>query len=309
MTQSSSFWAMERFEVLETRAFLDRAQSFWPQALTSQPILKIKWNLSTKRELSEQIDQLKLMFQTNILKKAVPVVLDVAESSNGTPLLKQFMDHLPYFLNRLSELPETLYPYGMISSKVWILGATPEVLVQKKGSKISTHAVAGTSLDLNYNLLKDAKELKEHQYVIDDIQGILAKFGSVQVGKTTEKILPQLKHLVTPLEVHTTDQNIFDVAMKLHPTPALGGFPKAKAWEWLRFQKQARLRTRLGAPFGYVDENGDGIVLVAIRNLQLVDDQLVLGAGCGIVPESQVDREWMEVTGKKNSVKAIWNLP
>ncbi len=83
-------------------------------------------------------------------------------------------------------------------------------------------------------MLQDEKLLNEHQIVVDDLCSRLKNLGTVTKGALQVLKLPLLSHLYTPIEVRVKDQIFFeDVVKKMHPTPALGGFPKEQAWKWL----------------------------------------------------------------------------
>jgi menaquinone-specific isochorismate synthase len=97
---------------------------------------------------------------------------------------------------------------------------------------------------------------------------------------------------------------------KLHPTPALGAFPKKDGRTWLLdYENRGVPRMRLGAPFGAISSQGFCRTVVAIRNLQWKNSTLWIGAGCGIINQSLVDREWQEILGKIRSVKKLFGLP
>ena len=121
--------------------------------------------------------------------------------------------------------------------------------------------------------------------------------------KRVEQQLPSLKHLLTNISL--TAEMALDVeklTRALHPTPALGGFPRAQAMRWLQSQPEAVFRRRFGAPFGYVD--GDfAHVVVAIRGLQLHSGRWWLASGCGVVEGSVPEREWSELALKRESIR------
>jgi menaquinone-specific isochorismate synthase len=101
----------------------------------------------------------------------------------------------------------------------------------------------------------------------------------------------------------TTDQ----VTQLIHPTPALGAYPRVEGMKWLREFDREMPRERFGAPVGYT-RKGESTCYVAIRNVQWKDFQLKLGAGCGIVPASQFESEWNEILLKLKSIKNILAL-
>ena len=94
---------------------------------------------------------------------------------------------------------------------------------------------------------------------------------------------------------------------KLHPTPALGVYPRRLDYSILEELTNSKLRKRYGAPFGVCLPNGDAQVVVAIRNIQWQEATFSLGTGCGIVEESNLDKEWDELALKRSSVRSIFD--
>lgn len=266
-----------------------------------------QWEHGSKIEYEKTFAELHRLFDENVLEKAVPVVMDQASLPAGDPKTS-LSRHLLFLFDRLAKLPDTLHPF-FLADEEWIFGATPETLLFQKEDRLKTHAVAGTTNDLSKSLLKDPKERVEHEYVIREIKDVLSRYGEAFVGTTEEKILPGLKHLVTEMELKLSRsdvQSAVDIALALHPTPALGGFPKDKAFEWLKRQPRSGLRRRYGAPFGYVSSTGQSHIVVAIRALQLVGGKLLSIAGAGVVKDSVCEKEWTEIRTKKNSVFQIF---
>jgi menaquinone-specific isochorismate synthase len=156
------------------------------------------------------------------------------------------------------------------------------------------------------SFLRDPKELREHQIVIDDIVERLQTAGTVKVGKTASLELNYLAHLYTPIQMASNDELSFEKLVDLlHPTPALGISPRAQI-ELLR--KWRDPKDILGAPFGVRWEKGAYLCVVAIRQLQWDEKFYYIGNGCGIVAESEFDDEWNELKIKRDSVRRMFKL-
>lgn len=238
-------------------------------------------------------------------KKIVPVIFEAGRLSRG--------DVRAWLVGRVAALPPDVWSYGYSHQSHGLVGGTPEVLFRSEGRGYATMALAGTRpIDRAGELLGDAKELREHRLVVDDIVRRLAPFGNVGVEPLAILKLPNLAHLATKIrfEEYGGDRMSFaDMVRRLHPTAALGVSPRTEAGErWLReVDRQVRRRT-FGAPFGLEREDHSAIALVAIRNVQWDGDRMRIGSGAGQLPESTLEREFEELRQKREQVKALFGL-
>jgi len=194
------------------------------------------------------------------------------------------------------------FAYGFQFEDEGMVGQTPEVLFAVDGAILRTMALAGTGAADGPDLTADPKEMHEHQLVIRHITTELKKFGDLTIGTTTERVYGKLKHLHTPIEVKLIEAPRFEeLVARLHPTAALGGWPRKPAVAWLEKQNFHETRRRFGAPFGFVD-GSKMLCVVAIRNVQWKGHRLQVSSGCGVVLESEVLREWKELELKRQSV-------
>ena len=88
-----------------------------------------------------------------------------------------------------------------------------------------------------------------------------------------------------------------DLALTLHPTPAVAGTPRATALEAIS-RLERTPRDLYAGPCGWVDARGDGAFVVALRGAQIEGDRARLHAGAGIVAGSRADAEWAETQVK-----------
>jgi menaquinone-specific isochorismate synthase len=278
--------------------------------VATRPFQSIKWDSPYQSHFRHAVKDLQVRIAAQELKKAVPYVFDVSPQHMEPSHLIYSLHHLLKTVNH-----QPLFVYGFWEKGEGLLGATPEILFhyQKKNEMIlATMACAGTQKRNSDapSLLSDAKELNEHQLVVQGITESLSPYGKVKVGNIKILELPTLKHLVTPIEVKLDVQPDFEAVVRaLHPTPALGAFPRHAGEQWLYDYQQKVDRRRYGAPAGLINKGGEeAICLVAIRNLQWNERGLAIGAGCGVVKESQLDKEWQEVRLKINSIKEMLAL-
>lgn len=199
--------------------------------------------------------------------------------------------------------------YGFWGSDGGMIGVTPELLCSLKNHQLETMACAGTGKK-GENLMSDPKLMKEHEWVIKGITQALHPFGSVASGKTSVRDFGRLSHLITPMTCGIKKGSPFnEMVASLHPTPALGAFPKEKGNSWLQMFNQRVPRGRFGAPVGYVDvAAGEGECYVAIRNVQWNGDHASILCGAGVTRESILEKEREEITEKFKAVREILGL-
>jgi menaquinone-specific isochorismate synthase len=218
-------------------------------------------------------------------------------------------------ISRLAEIPSTLRVYGYSYQGHGMVGATPELLFTSEQRGYRTMALAGTRVrDRAAELLTDAKELREHRLVVDDIVRRVAPFGNVEVEPVRIIELPALAHLATSIRFEESGEgermSYAEVVRRLHPTAALGVSPRTEAGErWLREADRGVRRRTFGAPFGLEREDHSAIALVAIRNVQWNGDRIRIGSGAGLLPESQLEKEFEELRQKREQVRMLFGVP
>lgn len=269
-----------------------------PKAISS-------WQMTDKCFFDKTFLQLKELFVSSGLRKAVPYIL---EKTDFVVDKLQLMHSLKSLVEYVKKYPA--YIYGFWNKNEGVLGATPEILFRLHGKQLETMACAGTrkSGQDGQLLMDDPKEMYEHQLVIQGICEVFESQGQINVGKTMASQLNQLVHLITPICIQLNKKINFEAAVQaLHPTPALGAYPRGSGDSWLRQYAKSIPRGRFGAPVG-VKFDEHLLCLVGIRNMQWMYDGTSLYAGCGIVPESQCDLEWKELQLKLNAIKDLLHL-
>ena len=204
-------------------------------------------------------------------------------------------------MNHMKSLPANFFPYGLWDEKSGMVGATPELLYYRKGLVFKTMALAGTAPVGGEAKLHTEKERNEHQLVIDGLVDVLSKFGEVKVGETKIVQYTHLCHLKTDVEVALRgDVSDEDLIRSLHPTAALGGWPREASRKWHSENALSQGRGQFGAPLvvRYQDETW---VLVCIRGVQWQGSDICLRVGCGVVEGSEAVSEWQELALKKRA--------
>lgn len=198
------------------------------------------------------------------------------------------------------------------------VGASPERLFRREGRSIMSEAVAGTrprgdsaadDEGLRDELLRSAKDRSEHTYVRLSIRESLAPLCETLAveEQTSEMKLASRRHLVSGVR-GTLREGVSDpdVLAALHPTPAVGGYPKKKALEEIR-SLELFDRGWYAGPIGWIGADAAEFA-VGIRSGLVSDRELALFSGAGIVAGSTAEDEWAEIEQKIGEFTRILGL-
>jgi isochorismate synthase len=185
------------------------------------------------------------------------------------------------------------------------IGATPEQLVRACDGNLHAMALAGSAprgadaqedQRLGSELLQSPKNRTEHDIVIAMLRDSLARLcSSVQVAEAPGLLrLKNIQHLQTALVGELLPGHaLLEALHMLHPTPAVGGSPTEAALAFIRAQENLD-RGWYAGPLGWVDLQGNGEFVVALRSALLEQHRATLFAGCGIVQDSDPEAEYAE---------------
>ncbi len=206
-------------------------------------------------------------------------------------------------LGQLAKTQPGCTRFALLSSGVCFLGATPELLVRRRGLTVETEALAGSiavsAAGHAAQLALSEKDLREHAHVVGALAaGLAPRCTALDVAATPHvRTLPGLAHLATAITGRlAAPAHIVDLALALHPTPATSGVPAAAALELVA--RTEPWRGLYAGPFGWFDADGDGEFVVALRSGRFCEREAELYAGAGIVAGSDPDREFDETTLK-----------
>lgn len=273
-----------------------------PGLETCRPLPKIEHRLEpSPAHFAEIFEDIQVRIARGEFEKVVPMITERIEFGGQLSL-----DMFPPALTL--SFPDR-YSYGYEFGGEGLCGVTPELLFRVEDGILKTMALAGTGRAGGPSLLDDKKERHEHGVVIEFLNEALKKFGSVSAGETHEKTFGVLKHLRTEIEVKLKDEPEFGALVKaLHPTAALGGWPRHSSAKWMEAQAFHKTRAHFGAPFGYRDAQGKMVCVVAIRGIQWSGRSASISVGCGVVKESQTLREWAELQLKFKAVHQLLGM-
>jgi isochorismate synthase len=204
------------------------------------------------------------------------------------------------------------------------LGASPERLVRVQGDVVETAAIAGTAprgasqasdRELGLALCDSRKNGDEHAIVVAHLQSVLAECCDDVVVDAEPRLLRTrtVQHLYTGLRARRRPgarPTLLDLAARLHPTPAVGGAPREAALAWLA-EHEALDRGWFAGPVGFLQSDGDGEFVVALRSALVRGRHATAWAGAGIVARSDPRAEFTETELKLRTVLGplLWGAP
>ena len=163
-----------------------------------------------------------------------------------------------------------------------------------------------TEIELEAGLLKDEKELAEHNMLVDlgrnDI-GKISKIGTVEVEKylSVERFSCVMHLGSTVTGTIRDDKDAVDAVDSILPAGTLSGAPKFRACQIIQELEQSK-RGIYGGAIGYMDFTGNLDVCIAIRLVYKKNGEICIRSGAGIVADSVPEKEFEECTNKAKAV-------
>lgn len=201
-------------------------------------------------------------------------------------------------------------PQGTAARPHTLIGASPELLISRSGMQIVSNPLAGSAPRSDdpiedqrraTALLSSAKDLHEHAVVVAAVAEALRPFcRRLHVPATPSLIhTATMWHLSTRVTGELADPatSSLTLALALHPTPAVCGFPTDHARSLIQALEPFDRGFYTGV-VGWCDAGGDGEWVVALRCAEVADRTLRLFAGAGIVGASRPEAELAETSAK-----------
>ena len=202
-----------------------------------------------------------------------------------------------------------------------VVGASPELLLQSEGDRLTTHPIAGTrprgaddreDAILAEGLQRDPKERAEHVMLVDlgrNDLGRVSRPGTVTVSKYMEvERYSHVLHLVSHVEGRRRPElDALDALRAVFPAGTLSGAPKVRAMQLIAAAENER-RGLYGGAVGYLGYDGNLDTAITIRSAVLKDGHAHIHSGGGIVAGSVPEKEFEETEHKAAALRRAIEL-
>lgn len=288
--------------------------SLYKLQLEVSPILPVSSHIETiqhtpeKEQWSQLVDKVLTGIKNDEFKKVV--LARKTEVNLDRPLCASQLLKASYLQNHHS-----FHFLLSLDKKHSFLGSTPERLYARQGQELYTEALAGTigrgsnasqDMELANWLSNDVKNLNENQYVVDDIIDRLTPHSEhVEVEQEARLVrLRKVQHLKRSIHAHLyKGVNGVQLLSALQPTAAVAGLPREESMAFIQ-ENEPFARGWYAGSMGFISQKSAEFC-VAIRSALVLNDQVQLFAGAGIVPGSVAEHEWQELDKKMSTLLSL----
>ncbi|MCF8334637.1 MAG: chorismate-binding protein [Bacteroidales bacterium] len=241
------------------------------------------------------------LFSHNILQKAVLSRIKTTRTINRN-LAPAFFEAL-----RQNYPHAMVYMFNIPEKGLWI-GATPETLIRKESQVFLTESIAATRSSGATSMAWTEKEITEQEMVTDYIRDILEKnqIKTYRMDGPTDHLAGNVEHLKTDFEIPYENliPRLTEFITDMHPTPAICGLPKIKAYNEIINTESHNREFYSGflGPVGFKDKMQ---LFVNLRCMQVFENYAALYAGGGLTSGSHPESEWQETEQKAETLLNI----
>lgn len=197
-----------------------------------------------------------------------------------------------------------------------VVSGSPELLVKKKGTELSTRPIAGTrprgksneeDISLANELIENEKERAEHVMLVDlerNDLGRVSSYGTVEVDEfMVIERYSHVMHIVSNVKgtLRSNTSNA-EIIRAMFPGGTITGAPKIRTMEIIEELEPVRRGLYTGS-IGWLGFSGDLEFNIVIRTAFIQDGIAHIQAGAGIVIDSLPGAEYVE---SLNKAKALW---
>lgn len=248
------------------------------------------FNSVNQHEYKELIEKTIDQINRSKIKKIVISRIKSIENQNYN-LLKSFSE-------LLKQHPSTMvYLWHNPNFETW-LGASPELLLEKYDNRLKTVSLAGTK---SPDSVWTPKEIEEQQIVTDYILEAIKGYEQQNVSEVQTVSAGKFQHLKTFISaIDNPERKTEELLKKLHPTPAVCGFPKKDAFDFI-LKNEFHSREFYAGYIG-VENQDSKIYFVNLRCARFFKNSIRIFVGGGITIDSQPEKEWLETELKSGTI-------
>ncbi|MDH3623101.1 MAG: isochorismate synthase [Myxococcales bacterium] len=294
--------AIGRSQEAHADQLLEVFEAIWeslerPLGVIPSPVSARRLDQADRDGWSRQVEEIRAKIQAGVFQKVVAARHCVVELETGAGSLD--------VLERLEERFPGCTRFALWRADAAFLGATPELLISRRGLAVRSEALAGSTAHGDAaRMMASKKEQEEHQLVVRAVLRSLKPYCDSlrSASEPSVRELPNVLHMQTPIEGRLREPtHVLALVQALHPTPAVGGVPTRGAIDWIVDHEELP-RGWYSAPVGWTDANGDGEFFVALRSGLLRDGKAWVYAGAGIMADSDPDAEYAETELKMQAL-------
>ncbi|GCD77943.1 hypothetical protein JCM31826_14250 [Thermaurantimonas aggregans] len=266
----------------------------------------LKKNLTLAPEISADSKKHYLNAVESAIKNFDTTVFTKVVLSRRATYPAKGISYLSTFAELSRRYPDTMV-FLMYSPETgcW-MGATPERLLYGDNKEIHSMSLAGTRLTIDPTPWAD-KELEEQKIVTAYIEEVFSStYHTISIKKNGpyEVTAGPVKHLRTDISgTLPVMPHWLQLALQLHPTPAVLGSHHTKAKEFIK-KYEGYDRSYYTGFFGFWNFDSADFY-VNLRSMQVFDDQVILYAGAGITAGSDAESEWRETELKMQTLLSV----
>ena len=207
--------------------------------------------------------------------------------------------------DRLCETYSNAFVYLISSTHfgTWI-GATPEPLIVSIENVGTTVALAGTKPsedESEWGEKEKEEQLFVQEYIAEALESL--DIEGIEVDGPVSHVAGPVQHLKSTFNFSIEGKCVLDVARRLHPTPAVSGYPQRESIKLIT-ESELHDRSLYCGFLGEVNDDSSN-VYVNLRCAQLFQEKIALYLGGGFTKDSIPEDEWEETENKAKTLLAV----